>query len=187
MNNIYCLSFQKFSFLNPTQKPKIRRKYTDTNTVYIFNFHFLLQLLSLSYSSLALRSLEDTEPFQDQFPGVFILSYFSPAILFRSFSPSYNHLFLDIPTDFLPSAVFSHTFFTVLFSDVLSTCPNDHNLPFMIPEIIFGFPYRFINSSLVRTLHTPFSFTRPYTVLSVFLFQTAKVFSLLLFNVTFVL
>lgn len=82
-----------------------------------------------------------------------------------------------------PSGVTSNTFFTVLSSDILSTCPNHLNLPFLSSEIISGSLYRFINSWLVRIFHTPFYFIGSNIFLNAFLSHITRVISLLLLKV----
>ena len=93
-----------------------------------------------------------------------------------SFWTSADHLFLGFPTDLFPSWIFLNTFFAFLSSGIPSTCPNHRNLNFIIYEIISGYLYKSINTSLVRILHTPFSFTGADILLNIFPSCIAKLF-----------
>jgi hypothetical protein len=117
-------------------------------------------------SPLAVRFMEDPGLFQDQFLGVCI--FLLPLTLFflESYSALSNHLFLSFPTDIFTSAVFLNTLFSVLSSDILSTCPKHLYLPFMVAEITCGSLCVVINSRFIRILHTPFSFTGPNIFIS---------------------
>jgi hypothetical protein len=63
-------------------------------------------------------------------------------IIFISFSTSSNHPFHGFPTERFPSGLFLNTFFRVLSSGILSTCPNYHSLLFLISQIISGSLYK---------------------------------------------
>ena len=130
--------------------------------------------------------MQDLDLLLDQFPGVSIPSYFSLAsnahfiqIIFNLTQPP----LFGFPVDPFPFVIFLNTFFTVLSSGIITTCPNCHNFPLLISEIISGSLCRSINSWLVQILHTPFSFTWPNIFVNIFLSHYAKVYSLLLLSV----
>jgi hypothetical protein len=70
-----------------------------------------------------------------------------------------------------PSKTFFNAFFTVLSSDMLSTCPKHHHTPSINSQTTSGSVYRSFNFWLVRILYRPFSFTGTNVFLIIFLSQ----------------
>jgi len=115
---------------------------TETDTNYNN-----LQFLSLALFPPAVRSTEDPDLLQYQFSGVSITWLFSSTLFLQIIFNIVHSSFLGLPTDFCPPRMFLNTLFTVLSSDILSTCPNHRKLPFIISEIVVSSSiYRSINS-----------------------------------------
>ena len=83
-----------------------------------------------------------------------------PTILPSSLSPS-CHLFLDLPFNLVVPKFIYNSLLGILFSSILCTCPNQHNLFNRIVSIIVGFLTLTLISLLVNNLQ--FSFLLPYT------------------------
>ena len=158
--DVYFIYFNLllFKFLRP--------KYTARGaSAPLVHFDSLSSLLHCLYGLCMIPA-----PFRTNFQASLSLAIFLQPltlIFFRSLSTSINHLFRGFPTEHFPSRIFLNTLFTVLSSGTLVTCPNHRNLPFIIPEIISVSLCRFIHSSMVRIIHTPFYFTGPNTFLNI--------------------
>jgi len=85
---------------------------------------------------------------------------FSPTSLPSSLTSS-CHLFLGLPLSLIASRFIYTTFLGILFSSILCTCPNQHNLFNLIVSIIMGFLTIAYISLLVNI--PQFSFSLSYT------------------------
>ena len=95
----------------------------------------------------------------------------SPPTILLSFLPSSCHLFLGLPLNPVVPKFIYNTLLGILFSSILCTCPNHHNLFNLIVSIVVGFLTLAWLSLLVNILQFSFSlsYTRPKILLYTFL------------------
>jgi hypothetical protein len=106
-----------------------------------------------SFIPLPCAECGDSLPFSGAFP---ILPYRTfpshsslPTILPSSLTSS-CHLFLGLPLGLVASNFILNTPLGILFSSILCTCPNQHNLCTLIVSIIVGFFNHCINFLLLK-------------------------------------
>jgi len=63
----------------------------------------------------------------------------SPSPILPQFLTSSCHLFLGLPLNLVVPKLISNTLLGILFSSILCTCPNKHNLYNLIVSITVGF------------------------------------------------
>ena len=87
-------------------------------------------------------------PCRSQEPPPYSLSYTfschpSPPTILPSSLTSSSHLFLGLPLGLIVSKFMYNTLLEILFSFILCTCPNQHNLCSLIVSVIVGFLARY--------------------------------------------
>ena len=97
-----------------------------------------------SFIPLACAECDNSLPFSgaSSIPLCYVLF---PAILLHqlilpSSLTSSCHLFLDLALNLVVPRFIHNTFLEILFSSLLCTCPNQHNLFNLVVSIIVGFP-----------------------------------------------
>ena len=100
----------------------------------------------------------------------------SPPTILPSSLTSSCHPFLGLPLNLVVPKFIYNTVLGILFSSILCTCPNQHNLFNLIVSIVVGFLTLAYISLLVNILQFSFllSYTRPNILLYTFL---SKMFS----------
>ena len=102
----------------------------------------------------------------------------SPPTILPSSLTSTCHLFLGLPLKPLVPKIIYNTLLGILFSSILCTCPNQHNLFNLIVSIIVGFLTLALISLLVNILQFSFSlsYSGPIILLYTFLSKMFKCF-----------
>jgi hypothetical protein len=100
----------------------------------------------------------------------------SPPVILQSSLTSSYHLFLGLPLSLVVPKFIYNALLGILFSSILCTCPNQHNLFNLIVSIIVGFLTLAYISLLVNILQFPVSvsYIAPKILLYTFL---SKMFS----------
>jgi hypothetical protein len=126
-----------------------------------------------SFIPLACAECDDSLPFSGAsfIPLCYIL--FPTTLLHllpSSLTSSYN-LFLGVPLGLVVSKFIYNTLLGILFSSILCTCPNQHNLCNLIDSVMVGFLTTAQISVLVNILQFSFSlsYTGPRMLLHTFL------------------
>lgn len=98
------------------------------------SLYFQILTRATSFPPLALWSMQDPGLLQDLFQALLSRAIFLhplAPIFCRSFSTSYNHLFLGFPTDRLDFGIFLKTLAAMLCSGILPTHPNPNTVVFL--------------------------------------------------------
>ena len=94
--------------------------------------------------------------------------HLSPPTILPSSLTSSCHLFLGLPLNLVVPKFIYNTLLRILFSSILCTCPNQHNLFNLIVSVIVGFLTIAQISLLVNNLQ--FSFSLSYTETKILLY-----------------
>ena len=172
--NCYCCFFKYYVLLETFFNTKKEYLHTYLHTYTYLLTHLLTYLPTYlpTYPLLGSTPSESLGPLTTEthsFLSAALCHHLLNFLSHRSFSTSSSHLILGLLLLVLHSGLVSSRFLIVLPWSILTTCPINSSLFFLISAALSRSLYSSLNSWLVLIVHIPCSTTSPYIVLHIFL------------------